>query len=93
MDSVSIRRLLDEVAADLPVHDGVEVVVQAPPKLSVVTNAGLLERLLVNLAENSATHTTAGRIELKAGATPPDVTFEVHDTGTGVDPEATKRGL
>jgi PAS domain S-box-containing protein len=93
VDTVSVHPLLDQVAADLRVHAGVEVVVQAPPNLSVVTNAGLLERVLVNLAENSAIHTTTGRIELKAGATPPDVTFEVRDTGTGVDPETTKRAF
>lgn len=93
VELVAVRPMLEDIAGALTPHEGVEVEVAAPRELTVETNAGLLERVLVNLAENAAGHTERGRIELGAEAAADAVTFEVRDTGPSIDPEIIDRVL
>ncbi len=82
---VALCPLLEELGAALRVPSGVELKVDCPRDLAVVTNRELLEQAVVNLAENAAKHTGTGRIVLSGaegggGA----VVIVVSDTGPGI---------
>ena len=83
--AVPVRALLDEVAADIRPQPTVSVNVDAPDDLSVVTNRGLAERVVTNLAENAAKHTERGRIQLRAYPADGTIVIEVRDTGRGIE--------
>ena len=58
--------------------------------LSVMCDEGVLERILINLLENALEHTHQGSVALniecrKKGAEGADLSFQVIDTGTGID--------
>jgi PAS domain S-box-containing protein len=82
---VGLAALLGEVREGLRAPSGVEVVVDCPEHLAVVTNRELVEQAVVNLAENAAKHTTTGRIVLGAREVPQGVVeLSVSDTGGGI---------
>ena len=78
----------------------IELLVQPLPRQvgSIMGDALRLEQLLVNLTSNAIKFTASGRVELAVLAAPPqqqqqqqqgdnvDLTFEVRDTGIGIDP-------
>ncbi len=82
--AIPLRAVLDNIAAGLHAAPGVTVRVEAPADLTVTTNAGLLERILTNLAENSAKYTTSGQVTLRAAVAGNGVTVEIRDTGQGL---------
>jgi two-component system sensor histidine kinase VicK len=86
-----VRPLLDQVAKEVRLQPGVRLQVLAPPDLRIVTDRELLERALVNLAENAAKHTTSGRVLLTARAGRRGVTVEIQDTGSGMSAEERER--
>lgn len=88
---LAVRGVLDHVAADLRPRPGVRVEVDASPAATVVSNAGLLERVVANLADNAVKYTPAGRVVLHASRDRGVVTIEVRDTGTGIRPEIAGR--
>ncbi|MFN8123719.1 MAG: HAMP domain-containing sensor histidine kinase [Thermoleophilia bacterium] len=88
---VAVREVLEHVAADLEPRPGVRVEVDASPAATVVSNTGLLERVVANLAGNAAKYTPSGRIVLRAARDRGVVTIEVRDTGTGIRPEIAGR--
>jgi len=53
-------------------------------RVSLVTDADMTRRILVNLGANAVKFTEQGRIELEASATDDDVRFVVRDTGVGI---------
>jgi PAS domain S-box-containing protein len=90
---VPLLEVLEDVASDLVVAPGVEVVVGADPELVVVTNQGLVERVVANVAENAAKHTAVGRIDLTARRDGDAVVVEVRDTGTGLGDATAERAF
>lgn len=82
--AVPLRAMLDDIAARVRAAPGVTVAVEAPGDLTLTTNAGLLERILTNLAGNAAKYTSSGQITLRAAAADNGVTVEVSDTGRGL---------
>jgi signal transduction histidine kinase len=90
-EEVNVRRLLDDIAGDLRPRDGVRVVVLAPPGLVVVTDRELVERALVNLAENAVKHTRAGRILLSGRSSRRGIVLEVWDSGGGMAEDERER--
>lgn len=82
---VALRPLLEEVGGRLHVSSGVELEVECATELAVLTNRELVEQAVVNLAENAAKRTVAGRIVLGAGTTAAQmVEIWVTDTGPGI---------
>jgi signal transduction histidine kinase len=90
---VPLRPLLEDVARRLHAYPGVAVGVEAPAALVVVTNRGLAERVIANLAENAAKHTREGGIELRARAADAAVVVEVRDSGPGIGAMTTSRAF
>jgi signal transduction histidine kinase len=82
--------LLNDVAdlyAPVAEERGIELRVSAGPA-EVVGDRALLRRALANLADNALKYTSpGGRVELSARRTAGEVTLEVADTGSGVEPE------
>jgi PAS domain S-box-containing protein len=82
---VALRPLLEEIGGGLRVPPGVELKIDCPSDLAVVTNRELVEQAVVNLAENAAKLTDAGRILLSgADAGGGAVEIAVSDTGPGI---------
>jgi signal transduction histidine kinase len=90
---VRVRELLRDVADELKERAVVPVSVDAAPNLSLVTNGGLLERAVVNLAENAGRHTEDGEIQLWARRIDGRVVLEVRDTGEGVSADVLERAF
>jgi signal transduction histidine kinase/HAMP domain-containing protein len=88
LEAVELRPLLEEIAAELDLAEGVTVEVSCPAGLAVLGESDLVAQVLANLSGNSAKHTERGRIRL--GARPSahgSVVIEVSDTGSGIAPE------
>ncbi|HEX7256366.1 MAG TPA: PAS domain-containing sensor histidine kinase [Gaiellaceae bacterium] len=81
---VAVEAILSETASRLPVGPRVQVEVECPPDLALVTNRELLEQTVTNLAENAAKHTDEGRIVLAAAEEDGTVEITVSDTGSGI---------
>ena len=82
---VGLCSLLEDVGAWLRLSSSVELVVDCPEDLAVLTNRELVEQALVNLAENAAKHTKTGRIALTAREVAGGfVELSVADTGPGI---------
>ena len=86
-EQVALEPLLHEVADGLRPHDGVLVEIECLPDLAASINRDLLEQALHNLGENAATHTTSGRIVLRAYSAGTTLRVEVEDTGVGMSAE------
>jgi signal transduction histidine kinase len=89
----AVRPLLEDVAAELQLPEGVTAHVTAPSTLEVLAHRGLVERIVANLLDNAVKHTAAGRIELRSRATPAGVLIEVRDTGSGISEETRQRSF
>ncbi|HET9323547.1 MAG TPA: PAS domain-containing sensor histidine kinase [Gaiellaceae bacterium] len=86
-ETVGLRALFREVGSTLRLRPGVELVIDCPEDLAVLTNRELVEQAVVNLAENAAKHTTSGRVSLGGAPLPADrVEISVADTGPGIPP-------
>jgi signal transduction histidine kinase/HAMP domain-containing protein len=82
--AVRLRDVLDNLAAQTPLHAGVRIEVDCPRDLFVVANPDLVEQALVNLALNASQHTTAGRITFRGRRSGSDAIVEIADTGSGI---------
>ncbi|GAA5159954.1 hypothetical protein GCM10023321_41800 [Pseudonocardia eucalypti] len=58
-----------------------------PPGAAVWSDPQLLRRVLTNLAENAARHSTSGPVELHLAGQPDRLVAEVRDRGPGLPPE------
>jgi two-component system phosphate regulon sensor histidine kinase PhoR len=91
-DRVRLRSVLDRIGTAARPRPGVELRIECDPGLGVVGDADLLEQALSNVVDNSAAHTTAGRIELRAYESAGDqVVVEVADTGIGMSTDEQSR--
>ncbi|MBK1787575.1 histidine kinase dimerization/phospho-acceptor domain-containing protein [Prauserella cavernicola] len=81
---IRLGPILDEIAGELAPAAGVVVTVDAPAGIAAVTNRGLVEIVVANLAANAARHTDRGRITLSAAECDAGVLVEVRDTGEGL---------
>jgi signal transduction histidine kinase len=83
--AVSIVEQLDPVAQ----AKGVCLSADAAEAITVVGDAGWLERLLLNLLDNAIKFTPdGGRISVRITKQGPDAVLEVRDTGVGIASEA-----
>lgn len=80
---VPIRPLLDAVAADAPVRDGVRISVECAADVAALANPELLEEALSNLVTNAVQH-TRGDVVLRADALDGTAMIDVRDTGRGI---------
>jgi two-component system phosphate regulon sensor histidine kinase PhoR len=87
IETVPVAPLLHGVADEVRPAPGVAVEVECPPDLLAAVNRDLLEQALRNLGENSAKHTSSGRIVLRATGVGTSVHVEVEDTGVGMSRE------
>jgi two-component system, OmpR family, phosphate regulon sensor histidine kinase PhoR len=67
--------------------DGIKVVNQIPPLLTVWADAELISQVFQNLLGNAFKHSPNGRIAISASMEAGSVTCRVQDTGTGIAPE------
>ncbi|HEY7705602.1 MAG TPA: PAS domain-containing sensor histidine kinase [Gaiellaceae bacterium] len=82
---VGLCPLLVDLRGRLMPAAAVEVAVECPEDLAVVTNRELLEQAIANLGENAAKYTKSGRIVLGAReVTGGRVELSVADTGEGI---------
>ena len=81
---VALEPLLHEVARAVRPAEGVEVVVDCPNDLALVTNRELLAQAIANLADNAAKQTVNGRITLEGRAFEGSSEISVIDTGPGI---------
>lgn len=84
---VALQPLLEEVAKTLRPSPGVEVVLDCPADLAVITNRELMEQAVVNVAENAAKYTREGRIVLQGRLEDEAAVVVVTDTGPGIPAE------
>jgi signal transduction histidine kinase len=87
IETVPVAPLLHGVADEVRPAPGVSVEVECAPDLLAAVNRDLLEQALRNLGENSAKHTSSGRIVLRARGVGTSVHVEVEDTGVGMNRE------
>ena len=90
---VALDPLLTEIAASMRPAHGVEVETTCPPELAVITNRELMEQALVNVADNAAKYTLAGRITIEGRAADEGAEIVVTDTGPGIPSEQQTRVL
>ncbi len=82
---VALSPLLEEVGRGLRLAPGVELEIDCPKTLAVITNRELVEQAAVNLAENAAKMTKSGRIVLGARKLAEEmVEITISDTGAGI---------
>ena len=69
------------------------LVIDAKVPRSVITDAGRLRQVLVNIIGNAVKFTSRGSVEVRVGyaAAAHRVTFEVQDTGIGISPQDLER--
>jgi signal transduction histidine kinase len=63
----------------------------APEAAAMMTDAGKLRQILLNLLGNAVKFTEAGEVELRVGVAGDDVLFHVRDTGPGIPPADLER--
>lgn len=67
---------------------GIELTVDAPPRLACRLDRTLFQRAVGNLLTNALTHTPAGgRVVVSASSGPEGLVVSVSDTGVGIAPE------
>jgi len=89
---LDLRLLVQETAAvfePLAEEKGVQLVVQLPPSLPLVSaDQARMRQVLHNLLANALRHSpTEGRVTLAAAPTAGRVRLTVEDTGDGIDPQ------
>jgi signal transduction histidine kinase len=87
-EEIPLRVFLEDLIGQIDVSPEVELVLDCPADLVVVSNRDLLEHVLLNLAANAARHTREGSIAIRARVEDDaSVVIEVSDTGNGIPPE------
>jgi PAS domain S-box-containing protein len=95
LELVDICPMLETIAERMDAPEGVEVTVDCPAELAVISNRALLEQAVSNVARNSVKYTKSGSIRLIAKRLEEeeeeDVVIAVRDTGAGIPKEALPR--
>lgn len=67
---------------------GLELLLEAPEKLSITSDPARVRQIILNLASNAVKFTQSGRVALEVGLAGQDwVEITVADTGVGISPE------
>ena len=85
---VALHEMLGEVGRELTVADTVEIRVDCARDVGTVSNRGLLDQAIWNLAANAAHHTIHGEIVLSGRLDGGRAIIEVRDSGPGIAPAA-----
>ena len=88
---IDLEPMLRAIAERMEPAPGVEIVVECPPELALVSNRELLEQAISNVVRNSVKYTEQGTIELVAEPLDDRVLVAVVDTGVGIPDEALPR--
>ena len=90
-DTVDLAALAGTIVEQLePVAQArnITLVCEAPPHVSIIGDAGWMERLLLNLLDNALKFTPErGRIVVRVVPEAESIRLDVDDTGTGVSPD------
>jgi two-component system, sensor histidine kinase len=84
---IDVCPLLEAIAERLTPAEGVELVVECPRDLALVSNRELLEQAISNIVRNSVKYTEEGSIRLIGTVRDSTAVIAVRDTGRGI-PEA-----
>lgn len=82
---VDAAPMLQDIASSLVPQEGVEVRVDCPRQVAMLTDENLLRQAVWNLAANAARHTAQGEIRLSGRDLGSMAEIEVRDTGSGID--------
>ena len=88
---IDVCPMLEAIAERTEPSQGVEVTVECPVDLAVITNRALLEQAISNVVRNSVKYTKEGSVCLIGARRGDDVVVAVRDTGPGIPREALPR--
>jgi signal transduction histidine kinase len=88
---IDLAPMLEAIAERMEPATGVEIVVECPLELALVSNRELLEQAISNVVRNSVKYTEQGTIKLVAEPLDDRVLVVVADTGVGIPDEALPR--
>jgi PAS domain S-box-containing protein len=91
LELIDICPLLEAIAERMEPAEGVELTVECPVDLALVSNRALLEQALSNVVRNSVKYTKQGSIRLIGARRNGEVVVAVRDTGRGIPREALPR--
>ena len=91
VELIDVRPLLERIADTMEPAENVELIVDCPNELAVLTNQELLEQSVSNLVRNAVKHTTEGSIRLSGAPLNAHVEVRVADTGSGIPNEVLPR--
>ena len=91
LETIELRPLLEDLAAEMEPRPGVEIAVDCPPSLAALAARDLVHEALAALVENAVESTETGAIRLTACKQNGRVAVSVIDTGSGVAPEQRDR--
>jgi len=97
-EEVNVSALISETIAAMarePARDGIELILEAPPELAVLTRRVELQQVLLNLIINARAavmdKSAPRRIEISARRAGDDTIIHVRDNGVGIAPENIER--
>jgi two-component system phosphate regulon sensor histidine kinase PhoR len=88
---IDLEPMLEAIAERMDPLPGVEIMVNCPPDIALVSNRALLEQAISNVVRNSVKYTEHGTIKLVAAPRDSRVVIAVTDTGVGIPEEALPR--
>jgi signal transduction histidine kinase len=90
VEPLKLRRVIEELSADLSARPREEIEIEVPDDLVLVSDRSALERILGNLVRNSLVH-GAPPITIKASQAEAEARISVEDRGPGVPQAFTSR--
>ena len=87
MELLDVGPLLEAIAERMEPADAVELTVECPDDLALVSNRALLEQTLSNVVRNAVKYTKKGSITLIGTRRNENVVVAVRDTGPGIPEE------
>jgi signal transduction histidine kinase len=91
LELIDAYPLLEAICERMEPAEGVELSVDCPVDLALVSNRALLEQAFSNIVRNSVKYTKEGSIRLIGARRDDDVVLAVRDTGPGIPDEALPR--
>jgi len=91
LELIDICPLLHAICERMEPAAGVELTVECPTDLALVSNRALLEQTVSNIVRNSVKYTKEGSIRMIGARRNGDVQLAVQDTGPGIPEEALPR--
>ena len=88
---IDLAPMLEAIAERCEPAPGVEISVECPSDLALVSNRELLEQAITNVARNSVKYTEQGTIEISGESLDGRVLVAVADTGLGIADDALPR--